>query len=86
MAPEVLCRQNHSYEADFYALGIILHEMMLGRRPYKGKTRKEIREQLGKEHPKLTSAQIPNGWSATVVDLINSLLHKKPKGGLVSSH
>ena len=29
MAPEVIFKQNHSYEADFYALGVIAHELML---------------------------------------------------------
>lgn len=43
MAPEVMCRQNHSFEVDYYALGVILYELMMGRRPYVGKTRKEIR-------------------------------------------
>ena len=43
MAPEVLCRQNHSYSADYFALGIIAHELMLRRRPFRGRSRKEIR-------------------------------------------
>lgn len=30
MAPEVICRMNHSFEADYFALGVILYEMMLG--------------------------------------------------------
>jgi len=34
MAPEVLCKQMHSYEVDFYAIGIIAHELMLGRVPF----------------------------------------------------
>lgn len=46
MAPEVLARQKHSYEVDFYALGIILFEIMVGRRPYQGKNRKEIRDNI----------------------------------------
>lgn len=33
MAPEVLCKQVHSYEVDYYAVGIIAHELMLGRVP-----------------------------------------------------
>lgn len=39
MAPEVMCRQNHGVGVDYYALGIILYECMIGRRPYNGKTR-----------------------------------------------
>lgn len=30
MAPEVICRMNHSFEADYFALGVIVYEMMLG--------------------------------------------------------
>jgi serine/threonine protein kinase len=40
MAPEVLCRQNHSYEVDYFAVGVITYEMMLRKRPYNGKSRK----------------------------------------------
>lgn len=46
MAPEVMTSQNHSYEVDYYALGVIIHELMLGRRPYVGCDRKAIREQI----------------------------------------
>ena len=44
MAPEVLCRNNHNLVSDFFAVGVIGHECMLGRRPYTGRTRHEIRE------------------------------------------
>jgi serine/threonine protein kinase len=40
MAPEVMCRQNHGFPVDFYAIGIIAYELMLGKRPYNGKSRK----------------------------------------------
>lgn len=43
MAPEILARKNYSYSVDYYALGIIMHECILGKRPYSGRTRKEIR-------------------------------------------
>jgi serine/threonine protein kinase len=39
MAPEVLCKQNHTFAVDYYALGVIAFECMMGRRPYTGKTR-----------------------------------------------
>jgi serine/threonine kinase 32 len=39
MAPEVMCRMDHSVVADYYALGVIAYELMLGRRPYNGRSR-----------------------------------------------
>ena len=44
MAPEVMCRLNHSYSVDHFALGVMVYEFMLGRRPYNGKSRNEIRD------------------------------------------
>lgn len=43
MAPEVICHKNHTFTADFFALGVMGYEFMLGRRPYNGRNRKEIR-------------------------------------------
>ena len=40
MAPEVMCRQNHGFAADYYALGVIVYENMMGKRPYLGRSRK----------------------------------------------
>ena len=31
MAPEVMCRQNHGIAVDYFALGVIVYEFMLGR-------------------------------------------------------
>lgn len=44
MAPEVMCRQEHGMAVDYFAIGILAYEFMLGRRPYQGKNRKEIRD------------------------------------------
>jgi hypothetical protein len=30
MAPEVMCRQNHGVAVDYFALGIIVYECMMG--------------------------------------------------------
>ena len=46
MAPEVITANNHCKVVDFFAMGIIGFELMMGERPYKGKSRKEIKEQM----------------------------------------
>lgn len=74
MSPEVILRKNHSYATDFYAVGVILHELMLCRRPYKGKTRKDVREQMTTVNPKLSKTDVPDNWTEDAVDLINKLL------------
>ena len=51
MAPEVLCRQDHSFSVDFFAIGIIAHELMLRKRPLKGRSRKDIREEVIARQP-----------------------------------
>ena len=39
LAPEVMCRWNHTISVDYFALGVMTYEFMLGRRPYNGRTR-----------------------------------------------
>ncbi len=39
MAPEVMCRLAHTYAVDYFALGVLAYEFMLGRRPYNGRSR-----------------------------------------------
>lgn len=31
LAPEVMCRQNHTFAVDYFAVGVIAYEFMLGR-------------------------------------------------------
>jgi serine/threonine protein kinase len=46
MAPEVMCKNNHGIAADYFAIGVIAWECMNGRRPYQGKSRREIRDAI----------------------------------------
>ena len=77
MAPEVLMAQNHSFPVDFFAIGIMGYEFMMGERPYLGKTRKEIKQVVLKKQAKIDREDIPDGWSLESVDFINKCLKRK---------
>ncbi|CAD8059772.1 unnamed protein product [Paramecium primaurelia] len=82
MAPEVLCRQNHGIAVDFFALGIIVHECMLGKRPYVGKTRQEIRDQVLAHQAQIKRMDLPVAWSLEAADFVNQLIQRKPQNRL----
>lgn len=70
MAPEVLFHMSHSYQVDFFAVGIIAFECMFGKRPYLGKTRNDIREAVRDRRVEIDRSQLPNGWSIEAADFI----------------
>ena len=78
MAPEVMCRQNHGIEVDYFALGVICYECMIGKRPYLGRSRKEIRDQILAKQVLIKVDEIPKGWSFEAADFINRLIQRKP--------
>lgn len=71
MAPEVMCRQNHSYGVDYYAVGVIGYELMMGKRPYNGKNRKDIRDEILAKQIQIRKNEVPEGWSIEGADFIN---------------
>ena len=77
MAPEVMKAKNHSFAVDFFAVGVIGYEFMLGRRPYHGKNRKEIKEQMMSKQAMITEETLEHGWSSESMDFINLLLQRK---------
>ena len=79
MSPEVMKGQNHSYVVDYFALGVIGYELMMGRRPYVGKSRKEIKEQMLASQAFVHVEEIPEGWSEEAVAFVNGLLERKPE-------
>lgn len=82
MAPEVMCRQNHNIAADYFAVGVIAYECMMGRRPYVGRSRREIREHILSRQIQIKRYEIPEGWSVESADFINKTLQRKPHNRL----
>ena len=77
MAPEVMKSRNHSFPVDFFAIGVIGYEFMTGSRPYCGKNRKEIKEQMLSKAAVINEENIAQGWSQESADFINKLLERK---------
>jgi len=77
MAPEVMQGLSHTISADYYAVGVITYELMMGRRPYIGKNRKEIKEQIMAKQAIINKIEIPEGWSLDAADFANRLLIRK---------
>lgn len=73
MAPEVMCRQNHGVASDYFALGVIAYEVMMKFRPYRGRTRKEIRDQILLKQVQIAHSEIPDGWTVESADFINKV-------------
>ena len=84
-APEVMCRCNHGISVDYFALGVIIYECMLGYRPYTGVSRQEIRDKILSRQCQIKKNEIPFGWSHEAVDFVNSLIQRKPQNRLGSN-
>ena len=79
MSPEVLCGLNHNFCVDYYALGIIGYEILVGNRPYKGRFRREIKEQVMSKQIFVTKKNLnKRNWSNDSADFINKLIQRKP--------
>ncbi len=50
----------------------------MGKRPYSGKSRKEISEAVMKRQIEITKDDIPKGWSFEAIDFVNQLIKRKP--------
>ena len=79
MSPEVMKSLNHSFPADYFALGVIGYEFMKGERPYCGRNRKEIKEQIMSRQAEIKIEDINESWSKESADFINKLLMRKPE-------
>nr|AML76855.1 putative LOV domain-containing protein [Batis maritima] len=75
IAPEIITGEGHTSAIDWWALGILLYEMLYGRTPFRGKNRQKTFANI--LHKDLTfPTSIPASLAAR--QLINSLLQRDP--------
>lgn len=75
IAPEVLDKVGHSFEADVWAVGCILYTMLVGRPPFETESLKETYTRI-----KRTSYSLPSHLSQSAKELITEILTSKPEG------
>ena len=75
--PEVVFEKIYSYPCDFFSLGVVCYEMMLGTRPYIGFKNAVIKEKM--KQKEILISQDNNKWSEDARDFINQLIRLNPK-------
>jgi serine/threonine protein kinase len=72
-APEVIKGDEYSYPADWWSLGIMMYDMLLGGAPFDGRNKKEIFNRI------LTmKIRLPTYLSLDAKDLLSKLLNRNP--------
>ena len=59
MSPEAMCKLPHSFSSDFFALGVMVYEMMFRRRPYLGKSKQELRDSILAKQVMIKNFEVP---------------------------
>ncbi len=76
ISPETLSRNGHSFEADIWALGVIIYRLKFGRAPFETKTVKETYRRIKRNNfsfPKKTDLNLK------IVKLIQNLIVFEPE-------
>jgi serine/threonine protein kinase len=79
MAPEVMLNRNHGFAADYFALGVIAYECMVGKRPYRGKHKNSIRDKMMGEQVVAVIQEPYEDYPPEAADFINKCILKDPK-------
>jgi Tol biopolymer transport system component len=78
MAPEQIARDSRiDHRADIYAVGVLAYELLTGRRPFQGETRRDILSAQVAQAPAPLSAQRPD-VPAALAELVMRSLEKRP--------
>jgi len=74
MAPEMISGQGYGKEADWWSLGILIYDMLIGNPPFKHKNRKVLQDKIMKDKIKM-----PDYLTGEAITLIKGLLERNVK-------
>lgn len=73
MAPEVLCGKGYDYSVDWWSLGVLMFEMLVGVCPFEGENKKETMAKVMK-----STIEYPDSLSSESISLLQGLLKRNP--------
>jgi serine/threonine protein kinase/tetratricopeptide (TPR) repeat protein len=85
MAPEQVQGQKVDHRSDIFAFGVVLYEMLTGRRPFAGSTFVETAAAILTEDPEPISAALPS-ISPALATVVSKCLEKRPEDRFSSAH
>ncbi len=75
LPPEMVLSQGHGHKVDVWALGVLMHEFLLGRVPFEGKTMMDAYRRIAYDEVVFRKGEV----SEMAEDLLRKLLNKKPE-------
>jgi serine/threonine protein kinase len=82
LSPELIQKKKQSFVCDYFSLGIVVYEMIFLKRPFNGKTRHEVANNILHKNIKLKKTSLPKIFYESqsadeLADFINRLLKRK---------
>ena len=77
MAPEIMFQEKFNFCVDYFSLGVICYEIMMGNLPYLGNGLEETKKLIMANQAQIKKFDIPKDWSSEAADFINKLIQRK---------
>lgn len=77
VAPEIINKQNYSFKADIWSLGVIFFQLMYLNYPFEGSTDEEMQKNI--VDGKRKEISISYSYDSKLIELINKMLSKRPE-------
>jgi len=82
LSPEMILKNNQTFACDYFPVGIIIYELIFLKRPFNGRNKQEISDNILHKNINLKKKNLPNLFinsssANELVDFINKLLKRK---------